>query len=79
MNKKDYWVTKREEGWAALREGASRASEIFDTQDEAEDFAHKVLVNSGGGELITQGRDGRIRSKDTINSKDPLPPRDKEH
>jgi len=30
-------------------------------------------------ELITQGRDGEIRSKDTINSNDPIPPKDREN
>jgi len=39
-----------------------------------------MLKNQGGGELTTKGRNGRIRSKDTIPpGNDPLPPRDSEH
>ena len=33
----------------------------------------------GGGDLTIKGRDGQIRSKDTIGRKDPFPPRDREH
>jgi hypothetical protein len=39
-----------------------------------------MLQNQGGGELITKGVDGKIRSKDTISpGNDPNPPKDKEH
>jgi hypothetical protein len=39
-----------------------------------------MLHNQGGGELTTMGRDGRIRSKDTIApGNDPNPPKDQEH
>jgi hypothetical protein len=39
-----------------------------------------MLGNQGGGELSTHGRDGKIRSKDTIKpGNDPNPPRDTEH
>jgi hypothetical protein len=42
--------------------------------------ARTNLTNQGGGELITKGRDGKIRSKDTITpGNDPNPPRDTEH
>lgn len=79
MAKNNYWVTRRPDGWAAQREGAQRAAGVFDTQSEAEAAARQILQNSGGGELVTQGRDYKIRSKDTINSNDPFPPRDREH
>ncbi len=36
------------------------------TQANAEKQAGKDLKKSGGGERITQGRDGKIRAKDTI-------------
>ena len=40
----------------------------------------QMLKNQGGGELITKGLDGKIRSKDTIPpGNDPNPPKDKEH
>jgi len=39
-----------------------------------------MLENAGGGKLTTMGRDGIIRSKDTIApGSDPSPPRNKEH
>lgn len=75
----NYWVSPSEDGWKAKREGASRAAGVFDTQKEAEDCARDILQNNGGGELITQSQHGSIRSKDTINKRDPFPPRDREH
>ena len=42
--------------------------------------AREMLDNQGGGELITKGLDGKIRSKDTIApGPDPNPPKDTEH
>ena len=79
MSKNNYWVSPTDDGWRARREGADRAAGVFDTQREAEDCARRILCSGVGGELITQGRDGEIRSKDTINSNDPIPPRDKEN
>ena len=79
MTKNNYWVSPDSEGWKAQREGANRATRIFDTQKEAEDFARRTMQNNDGGELITQNQQGQIRSKDTINSNDPNPPKDKEH
>ena len=66
--------------WANKRNDADRASTRHDTQAEAIEAARRMLQNSGGGELTVQGRDGRIRSKDTIApGNDPNPPKDKEH
>ena len=66
--------------WKNKRNDASRAFSVHDTQGEAEKAARNNLKNQGGGELIIKGRDGRIRSKDTIRpGRDPFPPRDKEH
>lgn len=68
----DEWVNKRND--------SNRATSVHPTQREALAAAKQNLVNQGGGELITKGRDGRIRSKDTIApGRDPLPPRDTEH
>ena len=79
MAKNNYWVSPREDGWKARREGTGGAAGVFDTQREAENYARSILQNNGGGELITQNQHGQIRSKDTINSNDPIPPRDREH
>ncbi len=79
--KQDRVVSRRPDGkWANKRNDASRASSLHDTQAQAIDAARTNLQNQGGGELTTLGRNGRIRSKDTIPpGKDPCPPRDKEH
>lgn len=79
MAKNNYWVSPAASGWKAKREGADRAAGIFETQRAAEDFARNLLRNNGGGELITQSPHGPIRSKDTINSHDPYPPKDREN
>lgn len=73
-------VVKRDDGWAVTKPGASRASTVERTQEDANKRAAEILRNAGGGERVTHGRDGRIVSKDTISpGNDPNPPRDKEH
>lgn len=79
MTKHNIWVSPAEEGWKAKREGATRASGVFETQKEAEDYGRKIMQNGSGGELITQNKHGVIRSKDTINSEDNNPPKDTEN
>ena len=73
-------VVKDGDGWVVKKPGAERASSRHDTQREADKRAAEILGRAGGGERITHGRDGRIRSKDTIApGHDPNPPKDKEH
>jgi len=74
-------VYRRPDGkWVNKRVDADRPSSVHNTQAEAEAAAREMLRNSGGGELITHGRDGKIRSKDTIApGNDPCPPKDREH
>jgi hypothetical protein len=77
----DRMVYRRDDGnWVNKRNDLERASSVHGTQKAAEDTARKMLHNQGGGELITKGCDGKIRSKDTIpQGNDPCPPRDREH
>ena len=82
MTKKtDRIVFRSEDGDCVnKRTSADRAASRHETQQEAERAARGMLRNAGGGELITKGLDGRIRSKDTIPpGNDPNPPRDREH
>lgn len=73
-------VYRRGDEWVNKRNDSNRASSVHRTQGEAEAAAREMLGNQGGGELTTMGRDGRIRSKDTIYpGNDPFPPRDTEH
>lgn len=77
---RDRTVYKSGDDWINKRNDADRASSKHNTQKEAIDAANRMLKNQGGGELTTKGRDGKIRSKDTIPpGNDPNPPRDKEH
>lgn len=81
MARNDRTVSRRPDGqWANKKDGNERASSLHATQREAERAAHRMLAESGGGELKVKGEDGRIRSKDTIPpGNDPFPPRDREH
>ena len=61
-------VTLRPDGrWQVLAEGATRAASTHATQAEAVRSAERQARNTqGGGNVIVHGRDGRIRSSDTI-------------
>ena len=74
-------VYRRADGdWVNKRNDAERASSVHRTQGDAEQAAREMLHRQGGGELITKGRNGQIRSKDTIPpGNDPFPPLDHEH
>ncbi len=76
-SKLTYYVTPRSDGgWNVKRGGASRPSAITPTQREAQQRATNWLKNKvGGGEVRIQGRDGKFRDSNTINRKDPFPPR----
>lgn len=77
----DRFVHRRPDGtWANLRPGASRPASVHGTQQAAINAARQMIQNAGGGELTVAGRNGQIRSKDTIApGNDPCPPRDREH
>ena len=62
-------------GWNSKREGASRASRHFDTQNEAIE-ASRNAARRDKTELTIHGKDGKIREKDSYG-KDPCPPEDK--
>ncbi len=72
-DKDNHWVSKRSDGWAHKREGASRAAKVYPTQREAADAARDA-AKRGGGELFIKGRDGKIRERNTYGN-DPFPPK----
>jgi hypothetical protein len=79
-NNQRHVVRNAQAGWDVKKPGAHRSSAHTRTQAEADQRAAEILRNAGGGERVTHGRDGRIRSKDTISpARDPFPPRDYEH
>jgi hypothetical protein len=64
-------------GWDVVKPNGDRASGHFDTQQAAMDRGREIVGNSGGGELVIHGTDGRIRDSDTVSpGNDPNPPRD---
>jgi hypothetical protein len=74
-------VTKRPDGeWQDKREGAKRAGFVRPTQGEAEAASKDHLRKTpDGGEVVIHRPTGRIRDSDTINRRDPDPPKDKKH
>ena len=80
MSGNDRVVYRRasDQKWVDKRNSASRGF-TYGTQAEAAAAGKQRLLNAGGGDLTIKGRDGTIRSKDTIGRKDPNPPRDREH
>ena len=78
---RDRSIYRRDDGkWENKRNDAGKASSIHNTQQDAIASARSMLNNQGGGELTIMGRNGRIRSKDTIPpGNDPCPPKDTEH
>lgn len=55
-------------GWQLT---GGEAEQDFPTQEAAEAAARAELMATGGGELLVKGRDGRVRSQDTIGRADP--------
>ena len=67
-------VVQREDGtWAVLGEGNQRDTSRHDTQAQAQERAREIARNQGG-DVITHGRDGKIRERDSYGN-DPFPPK----
>jgi hypothetical protein len=49
----------------------SGQSHAYRTQAEAVKAARAELTGSGGGELVIQGRDGKVREQNTVGRTDP--------
>jgi hypothetical protein len=69
-NKRIVGPSSTGKGWQNVDPGGKTTHHR--TQENAEKQAGQDLKKSGGGERITQGRNGQIREKDTIApAKDP--------
>jgi hypothetical protein len=66
---KDFWAGPHPDGWQTKGAGNSRASSVHSTQAEAWGAA-RAQASRAGGEAYLQGRDGRIRERNTFG-KDP--------
>ena len=73
MAKPGQHVVPNGSGWSVKRAGASKASSVHRTQDEAVLAATK-LARRQQTELYVHGRDGRIRDRSSYGS-DPHPPK----
>lgn len=67
-------VVKRGSDWAVRKEGAGRDTAVVDTQAEAEKLARQIATNQGG-DVITHGRDGKFRERNTYGKPDYCPPK----
>lgn len=74
---KNQWVSPDGSSWSVHGEGNRRVTKTFGNKHEAVEYAKGIAKNQQS-ELIIQGRNGRIQSKDSYGN-DPCPPRDKEH
>ena len=61
---KNYWTCKRDEGWGVKAEGSKSDISLFSKQSEAWDFT-RDLAQKSQGEAFLQGRDGKIRERNT--------------
>jgi hypothetical protein len=75
--KRDIHVVPRDNGWARIKEGASKAGSVHRTQKEAQAAAREQAIRERV-EVVTHGKDGRIRDSDSYGP-DPFPPRDEKH
>jgi len=76
-NKPGVHVVPHEDGWAVKRAGSEKATKVFKTQSEAEQYGRE-LAKKEKTEFVLHGKDGKIREKDSYGN-DPFPPRDEEH
>lgn len=74
---KNQHVTPKGDQWQVKGAGNQKATKLFDTQKEAEEYGRQIAKNQNS-ELITHNKQGQIRSKDSYGP-DPCPPKDKEH
>ena len=68
----NYHITPGDGQWKLKREGAERASRVFDTKDEAVRESAQFVREHGGGSVKIHSQDGRIQEERTYpRSADP--------
>lgn len=67
------WVSPRDGDWVVHKPGADRAIRETELQSDAINTGRQVAINQRA-ELIIQGRDGKIRERNSYGN-DPYPPR----
>lgn len=66
---KTIYIVHRGDGWAVQRRGDS-SFQVHSTQQAAIEGARREIRNSGAGQMVVFGRDGKIRDRSTYQ----LPP-----
>ncbi len=77
MPKKNVHVVPHDGNWAVRTDGSKRPGSVHDTQQQAIDRGRDIAKNNKS-ELVTHGKDGKIRDSDSYGN-DPCPPKDKKH
>jgi hypothetical protein len=70
---KNQHVVTHTDGWAVRGEGNGKVTRVTETQREAIQIARQIAQNQQS-ELLIQGRNGRIRERDSFGN-DPFPPK----
>lgn len=74
---KNQHVVPHQTGWAVEREGASKATQVFATQQKAIDGVREIAQNQQS-EVVIHRQDGTIRDRDSYGN-DPYPAKDRKY
>lgn len=70
----NYWTHPRPDGtWGTKKEGATRDSRVFETQQESWDYT-RGQAKQNNGEAFLQNKHGQIRERNSFGN-DPFPPK----
>lgn len=63
--KKVWHITKRddENKWAVKAEGSSKATKLFNTKKEAEEYVKTLSANNEGSRVVSHKKDGKFQKK----------------
>jgi uncharacterized protein YdaT len=70
---KNQHIVQHENGWAVKSEGANKATQVFNTQQEAIERGREIAINQKS-ELLIHNREGQVRERNSYG-KDPHPPK----
>jgi len=70
---KNQHVVPRDDQWAVVGEGNSKATAVYPTQQEAIERAKEIAQNQQS-ELLIHGTNGQIRERNSYGN-DPFPPK----
>lgn len=64
-DKKVWHITKREDEnkWAVKAEGSTKATKLFNTKKEAEEYVKGLSANNEGSRVVSHKKDGKFQKK----------------